>query len=364
MKKRKVAVSLLAAFMILAEAMPTYGAQADVMAAQPATEVLGEERPTDTQDSEVMPYGQETDTQNSEVMPYEQETETEEDYVDYNLQLQNGNQTLKPGETVKLNVSTNVPASELTYESSAPAVAKVSADGLVTAVGGGAAGSAQAVITVRYRDKISASCVVTVQNTLTISKTSLVLYAGGSEQLAAASLPAGGITWRSSKPTVAVVNASGKVTAKKAGRATITAEAHGVSVKCEVTVKKATLKLKSRATVYLRNPQSLGAEALPAGRIKWSSSNKKIATVNAKGIVTGRKKGKVTITAKANGVTKKCRVTVKAPSVSFNSTSAAVFKDSSAKLSVSAKPSGTVKWKSSNSKVVKVDKQGALHCCL
>ena len=47
---------------------------------------------------------------------------------------------------------------------------------------------------------------------------------------------------------------------------------------------------------------------------KWTSSNKKIATVSKKGVVTGRSAGNVIIKAKVGGKTLKCKVTVKAPS--------------------------------------------------
>jgi len=46
--------------------------------------------------------------------------------------------------------------------------------------------------------------------------------------------------------------------------------------------------------------------------VTWTTSDKKIATVNSKGVVKGVKKGKVTITATTwNGKTAKCTVTVK-----------------------------------------------------
>ena len=48
-------------------------------------------------------------------------------------------------------------------------------------------------------------------------------------------------------------------------------------------------------------------------KIKWSSSNKKIATVSSKGKVTAKKKGTATITAKVSGKSYKCKVTVKNP---------------------------------------------------
>ena len=47
---------------------------------------------------------------------------------------------------------------------------------------------------------------------------------------------------------------------------------------------------------------------------KWTSSNKKIATVSQKGVVTGRSAGNVIIKAKVAGKRLKCKVTVKAPS--------------------------------------------------
>lgn len=43
----------------------------------------------------------------------------------------------------------------------------------------------------------------------------------------------------------------------------------------------------------------------------YNISNKKGATVNSKGVVTGKKAGKATITVKANGKTVKVKVTVK-----------------------------------------------------
>lgn len=50
------------------------------------------------------------------------------------------------------------------------------------------------------------------------------------------------ITWKSTKPSVATVSKSGKVTAKKAGQTTITAQANGKTAKCKITVKKNPVK--------------------------------------------------------------------------------------------------------------------------
>lgn len=45
-------------------------------------------------------------------------------------------------------------------------------------------------------------------------------------------------------------------------------------------------------------------------KVSWSSSNKKVATVNASGKVTAKKAGKATIYARVNGKTLKCKITV------------------------------------------------------
>lgn len=54
------------------------------------------------------------------------------------------------------------------------------------------------------------------------------------------------------------------------------------------------------------------------GKVKWSSSKKKVATVSAKGVVMAKSKGKAIITAKAASKKLKCKVTVKAGSAVKN----------------------------------------------
>ena len=48
-------------------------------------------------------------------------------------------------------------------------------------------------------------------------------------------------------------------------------------------------------------------------KVKWSSSNKSVATVSSKGKVTAKKAGTATISAKVSGKTLKCKITVKNP---------------------------------------------------
>ena len=69
---------------------------------------------------------------------------------------------------------------------------------------------------------------------------------------------------------------------------------------------------KTKATIYVGKTTTLKITGTNK-KIKWSSSNKKIATVSSKGKVTAKKKGTATITAKVNGKSYKCKVTVKNP---------------------------------------------------
>lgn len=302
-------------------------------------------------------------------------TEAETEWHNYYLYLNESYHELAPGDALQLSVDTDAPRKELVYESSDPAVAVVSPEGLVTAVSGGTEGRKEAEIKVSWTNpsnqwnNVSATCYIAVQNTISLNKTSYTVYTGQNTtyQLKAKTNPAGTVTWKSSNTAVAQVDANGKITPKKAGTVTITAAANGVSAACKVSVKKPSLSLKSRATIYLKNPVSLNAKAAPGTTIKYKSSKPSIVSVNSKGVVTGKKTGTATITAKAHGITKTCRVTVRKPTVTVSSSSyttigstqtAVIFAGSTVQMYASSKPAVTIKWKTSNKKVAKVDKNG------
>lgn len=74
--------------------------------------------------------------------------------------------------------------------------------------------------------------------------------------------------------------------------------------------------VKSKQTVYVGKKLTLKISVQKkykkqTSKIKWSSSNKKVAVVNKKGVVTAKKTGKTVIKAKFYGTTAKCTVTVK-----------------------------------------------------
>lgn len=118
------------------------------------------------------------------------------------------------------------------------------------------------------------------------------------------------VAWRSSKKSVATVNSKGQVVAKNKGSATIYAKVSKKTYKCVVKVE--TPKL-SRTSLTLTEKKSSAIKLTGTTvKVKYSSSNPKIARVDSKGKITAVKKGTAVITAKANTKKFNCKVTVKA----------------------------------------------------
>lgn len=88
---------------------------------------------------------------------------------------------------------------------------------------------------------------------------SLTMYVGDTKTLKVTTTLKGKITWKSSDKKVAAVSGKGKVTAKKAGTATITAKIKTKKVTCKITVKKKTLKetAKDNAKTYKKQMEEI-----------------------------------------------------------------------------------------------------------
>ncbi len=233
--------------------------------------------------------------------------------------------TINKGKTAVLTATVapaNATNKTVTWTSSNPAVATV-VNGTVTAV---AKGTATITATTADGSK-TAVCTVTVDvpaSKVTLNTKKIYIVKGKSIKIKATMAPSDTtdtLTWKSSKPSVATVK-NGKIKAKKTGTTTITVTtSSGKKVTCKVfVVKKATaaksIKLnKKKASIKVGNTLNLVPKVTPAKStdfIKWKSSNKKIASVDAFGTVTAKKKGKVTITATTtSGKKVKCKVTVK-----------------------------------------------------
>ena len=91
-------------------------------------------------------------------------------------------------------------------------------------------------------------------------------------------------------------------------------------------------------------------------KIKWSSSDKKVATVNSKGKVTAKNNGKVTITAKVGKSKYKCKITV-GNVVKISETEHAINAGENFTLKITG-TSEKITWSSSDTSIATVDKNG------
>ena len=234
------------------------------------------------------------------------------------VKLDHKKATLAVGQTLKLNeIVYAVDANpEVRWSTSASKLATVDQTGLVTALKPG-----RATITVKTSNGKKATCKITIKAapkslSITAAKTAIGV---GETTKASAKLTKNSyspIVWRATD--VASIDASGNVTGLSAGTAVVTASTfNGLSTSIEIIVLPApddfalsaeALTIKKGKSVKLRVLLPEGT----AGSCAFKSSNAKVATVNAAGKITGKKKGKAVITATLmNGLTRTCVVTVK-----------------------------------------------------
>ena len=136
------------------------------------------------------------------------------------------------------------------------------------------------------------------------------------------------VSWKSSNPKVVTVNSKGRITGKKAGTAKITVTlASGASAWFNVKVQKknvttTALKVVNKKTGYsikkatLKRKQKLNLKTTVSPVtskqiVTYRSSNSKVASVSAKGVIKAKKKGKAVITIRSGKKTAKCKITVK-----------------------------------------------------
>lgn len=272
-------------------------------------------------------------------------------------------------ESLTATVTPDNATDQVIWSSSDKNVATVDQSGKVIAKAKG-----KAIITATAGDK-SATCTVTVTppvDSITLNKDALDLKVGESGTLKATIEPDGAatdISWTSSAPAVAAVDAQGKVKALAPGKATITATAGGKSATCTVTVSQPATGIsldKSKLTLAVGERSQLKAILKPANatdKVHWESSYQAVATVDENGWVTAHKKGTAVITAKVGGFSATCTVIVtpQATSIALDRDVLSLQVGERATLQATVQPPETtesVRWISSNEAVAMVDENG------
>lgn len=125
------------------------------------------------------------------------------------------------------------------------------------------------------------------------------------------------VQWKSTNTKIATVNSNGVVKGLKRGSCYVVATAKDgskKSAKCKVTVRQLVTKLSynrktQKTSVDVGKTIKFNVVVSPSNAnnkgLVFSTSNKKVATVNSKGIIKGLNSGKVVITAKAKDGSKK-----------------------------------------------------------
>ena len=249
------------------------------------------------------------------------------------VELNTNKVELSVGEANKL-VATVTPEAatnkEVTWNSSKPEVATVDKEGKVVAQ---KPGTTTITVTTVEGNK-TATCEVIVKETpvavtgVGLNTNKVELSVGEANKLVATVTPEAAtnkeVTWNSSKPEVATVDKEGKVVAQKPGTTTITVTTveGNKTATCEVTVKEIpvavagvglnTNDLKLSAGEANKLVATVTPQNATNPKVKWSSNNQTVATVDDDGKVIAQAPGTATITVTTEDGQKAatCTVTV------------------------------------------------------
>jgi uncharacterized protein YjdB len=242
-------------------------------------------------------------------------------YESYNLSIKT---SVKLTATASTETATN---QKVTWTSSNTKVATVNRNGKVTGI---KVGYATITATAQDGSDVDASCVVRVVtpvSSLTINRSTLLMFVGASKKITATIKPSNSTykkaKWTSSDESIAVVDEDGTVIAIKAGNAMITAQAKDSSGKkaiCYVTVRDrvastgVTMQDKS-ITMVPGEAKIVNVVLTPAettDTMTWSTDNTAVATVNkTSGKITAKSTGTAYITVMtSSGKTATVEVTV------------------------------------------------------
>ncbi len=217
--------------------------------------------------------------------------------------------------------------SKIEYTSTKPNVATVTADGNVTALSEGSTEIQAKTDNAQSKIKINVvkeEIIIPVKSIKVSS--SIGLKVGETKALKPVIKPSDAtnqnVEYTSSDASVASVDQTGTITALKEGKANIITKVDGKIAITVVTVASKDIAVssisasESKKTITVNTTYQIQTKIKPSNAtnttLKYSSSDKKIATVSSDGIVKGKKAGKAVITIQSNNKkTTKVTITVK-----------------------------------------------------
>ncbi len=213
---------------------------------------------------------------------------------------------------------------------------------------------------------------------ISLDLNSALLQKGKSMTLHATVMPSNAtnkaVAWSSSNPNIVSVS-NGTLSAKKTGSAVVTAQAGNFQASCTVRVVQKIISASklsiSPRTCYisLYNSVKVSAHFTPSNTtdktLKWTSLDPSIATVDAKGVITGVRVGTTTVSATtSNGKTSSCSVIVRVvnPKGVVLPSNASVMIGQTKQLTAKILPSNasdkTLRWTSSDNSIASVSQTG------
>lgn len=240
------------------------------------------------------------------------------------------------------------------FKSSDSKVASVNTYGLVTAKKGGTAN-----ISVKIRGA-EAVCRIKINKTVISLDTGyLSMENGETKRIRAVTSNGSGVTYKINKKSIALVDENGYVTGIKPGEAVVTVRADGYSKTCRILVRRPTVSLsKSRITLYRGQKFNLTAKVSSGIKPVYSSNRKSVAVADSSGTITAVRNGTAVVTAKVDGVSKTCTVTVKKPEIRLDTYEITLKKGKQYQLQTKVSSGNKPEYSSGNTSVAIVDRNG------
>ena len=305
------------------------------------------------------------------------------------VSINTGHLSMTVGDTYQLTATTNPAGLTVKWASTDINAAKVDQTGLVTAIATGGA-TIMASVDVGGETK-TASCAVLVQakkipvTKVTLSEESGTIRVGDTVRLTATVEPSDAtnpdVSWSSTKESVAEVDASGLVTAKGEGQATIIAQADGRFAYYSLNVLAASipvqyinlspLTLRTRIGEIVSFTASVYPEFATQKTLSWQlsdlSKGEFVEASDTGAKVIAKSAGMLSVIVSSGGKSRVAEVTiteavVPVSSVLLSKNISELFEGESERLIATVLPSNatnpTVTWSSTNESVAKVDQTG------